>query len=76
MKEIIKSAEQVYIDSSKSLEILFKNKSLYNDDELNWLKEEFRWIKNESKSFLKNMLEDKENYDSGLNYPFYYNYLK
>jgi hypothetical protein len=72
MKELIKNTEARYINYSKLLEELFKEKSLYLIDEFNSYRLLLKENRNIEELLLKNLLKEQEYLNEGCNPPYFY----
>lgn len=72
MKELIKNTEARYINYSKLLEELFKEKSLYLIDEFNSYRLLLKDNRNIEELLLKSLLKEQEHLNEGCNPPYFY----
>lgn len=72
LKYLIKNTEARYIDYTKMLADLFKNKDLYAGEHFDWYKDTLRDNKNSEEKALKSLRLELEHLRHGMNPPFCY----
>ena len=72
LKYLIKNTETRYIEYTKMLADLFKNKALYDVESFDWYKENLRDGKNSEEKTLKSLRLELEHLRHGMNPPFCY----